>query len=146
MLEELLHDFLRFTHAERGLVEQLEHRTRAREQLQARRLRPLEAGLASALDEQDHLGLLLVSQLRIGTWIELQTNPTCRQRCKLIAIMEPEGRHIFVNRSGVKVVEKSRIDLIGQLRSGTISLLDDRPLFDRALASMIGSLGQYSAH
>ena len=146
LLEELLHDFLRFTHAERGLVEQLEHRTRAHEQLQARRLRPLEAGLPSALDEQDHLGLLLVSQLRIGTWIELQTNPTCRQRCKLIAIMEPEGRHIFVNRSGVKVVEKSRIDLIGQLRSGTISLLDDRPLFDRALASMIGSLGQYSAH
>ncbi|WP_457852318.1 DUF1631 family protein [Pseudomonas helleri] len=114
--------------------------------MQARRLRPLEAGLPSALDEQDHLGLLLVSQLRIGTWIELQTNSTCRQRCKLIAIMEPEGRHIFVNRSGVKVVEKSRSDLIGQLRSGTISLLDDRPLFDRALASMIGSLGQYSAH
>lgn len=146
LLEALLQDFLRFTHAERGLVEQLEHRLRAREQLQAKQSLLTSAGLPTALDEQDHLGLLLVSQLRIGTWIELQANPACRQRCKLIAILEPEGRHVFVNRSGIKAVEKSRADLIGQLRSGTISLLDDRPLFDRALASMIGSLGQYSAH
>lgn len=146
LLEDLLHDFLRFTHAERGRIEQSEHRTRAREQLHAKKARFLRAGQQSVLDEQDHLGLLLVSQLRIGTWIELQEDPACKLRCKLIAIFEPEGRHIFVNRGGMKVVEKSRSDLIGQLRSGTILLLDDRLLFDRALASVIGSMGQYSGH
>ena len=146
LLEGLLHDFLRFTHVERGLVEQLELRTRAREQMHAKTLRAVQSELSSSLDEQDHLGLLLVSQLRIGTWIELQANSVRHQRCKLIAILEPEGRHIFVNRSGLKVVEKSRSDLVGQLRSGAISLLDDRLLFDRALSSMIGGLCQYNAH
>ena len=145
-LEDLLHDFLRFTHAERGRIEQFEHRTRAREQLRANKARALHAGQQALVDEQDHLGLLLVSQLRIGTWIELKEDQTCKLRCKLIAIFEPEGRHIFVNRDGLKVVEKSRSDLIGQLRSGTILLLDDRLLFDRALASVIGSMGQYNAH
>ncbi|WP_019410890.1 DUF1631 family protein [Pseudomonas psychrophila] len=146
LLEDLLHDFLRFTHAERGRIEQLEHRTRAREQLHGNKARSLHAGQQSWVGEQDHLGLLLVSQLRIGTWIELQEDQACKLRCKLIAIFEPEGRYLFVNRGGMKVVEKSRSDLIGQLRSGTILLLDDRLLFDRALASVIGSMGQYSEH
>ena len=97
------------------------------------------------MDEQDHLGLLLVSQLRLGTWIELQEDEEFRLRCKLIAILEPGGKHIFVNRTGMKVLEQSRTDLIAQLRNGKVLLLDDRLLFDRALESVIGSLYQRNA-
>ena len=144
LLDSLLHEFLVFTQAERGRIELSEQRTREAEHA---RLKAPEKGLAAsqALDEQDHLGLLLVSQLRLGTWIELQENEEFRLRCKLIAILEPGGKHIFVNRTGLKVLEQSRTDLIAQLRSGKVLLLDDRLLFDRALESVIGSLHQRQA-
>ena len=144
LLDSLLHEFLVFTQAERGRIELSEQRTREAERA---RLKAPEKALAAsqALDEQDHLGLLLVSQLRLGTWIELQENEEFRLRCKLIAILEPGGKHIFVNRTGLKVLEQSRTDLIAQLRSGKVLLLDDRLLFDRALESVIGSLHQRQA-
>ena len=144
LLDSLLHEFLVFTQAERGRIELSEQRTREAEHA---RLKTPEKALAAsqALDEQDHLGLLLVSQLRLGTWIELQENEEFRLRCKLIAILEPGGKHIFVNRTGLKVLEQSRTDLIAQLRSGKVLLLDDRLLFDRALESVIGSLHQRQA-
>lgn len=148
LLEYLLLDFLTFTHAERSRIELLEQRTRDAEQLHwqpnAKVVSPGHSKPVSTSDEQDHLGLLLVSQLRIGTWIELQEDEEHRLRCKLIAITQPEGKHIFVNRTGMKVLEKSRSDLITQLRSGRIVLLDDRLLFDRALESVIGSLNRVS--
>jgi hypothetical protein len=96
------------------------------------------------LDEQGHLGLLLVSQLRIGTWIELQEDDNTSLRCKLITILEPGGTHVFVNRIGAKVLERNRTDLIVQLRNGTVLPLDDRLLIDRALESVIDSLRQSS--
>lgn len=139
VLESLLHEFLMFTHIERARIEQFEQRT-CDETYALGPRRQLPLGL------QDHLGLLLVSQLRVGMWIELQDDRATRLRCKLIKVFESEGRYVFVNRSGVKVVEKSRCDLIDQLRSGTILLLDDRLLLDRALASVMGSLGSSRAH
>ena len=148
LLESLLHDFSMFTRGERSRIELLEQRTRDAEQARRRSAllpSPVSPWPLPALDEQGHLGLLLVSQLRIGTWIELQEEETSRLRCKLITILEPGGTHIFVNRAGAKVLEKSRIDLIVQLRSGTILLLDDRLLFDRALESVIDSLRQSGA-
>ena len=145
LLESLLHDFSMFTRGERSRAELLEQRTRDAEQASRRSAQqpdPVQPWPLPALDEQGHLGLLLVSQLRIGTWIELQEENGTRLRCKLITIMEPDGMHVFVNRTGAKVLEKSRTDLIVQLRNGTILMLDERLLIDRALESVIDSLRQ----
>ena len=145
LLESLLHDFSMFTRGERSRAELLEQRTRDAEQASRRSAQqpdPVQPWPLPALDEQGHLGLLLVSQLRIGTWIELQEEDGTRLRCKLITILEPDGMHVFVNRTGAKVLEKSRTDLIVQLRNGTILMLDERLLIDRALESVIDSLRQ----
>ena len=145
LLESLLHDFSMFTRGERSRAELLEQRTRDAEQASRRSAQqpdPVQPWPLPALDEQGHLGLLLVSQLRIGTWIELQEENGTRLRCKLITILEPDGMHVFVNRTGAKVLEKSRTDLIVQLRNGTILMLDERLLIDRALESVIDSLRQ----
>ena len=145
LLESLLHDFSMFTRGERSRAELLEQRTRDAEQASRRSAQqpdPVQPWPLPALDEQGHLGLLLVSQLRVGTWIELQEEDGTRLRCKLITILEPDGMHIFVNRTGAKVLEKSRTDLIVQLRNGTILMLDERLLIDRALESVIDSLRQ----
>ncbi|MFJ4142096.1 DUF1631 domain-containing protein [Pseudomonas sp. NPDC089734] len=88
----------------------------------------------------DDAGLQMVDKLRVGSWVEIQEDEEHKLRCKLTAIVEPTGRYVFVNRTGMKVLEKSRMGLAIELRRGTIRLLDDALLFDRALASVISSL------
>lgn len=88
----------------------------------------------------DDAGLVQVDQLRLGGWVEIQEDEDHRLRCKLAAIVEPSGRYVFVNRTGMKVLEKTRMGLAVEFRRGTIRLLDDALLFDRALESVLGNL------
>ncbi|WP_303292056.1 DUF1631 domain-containing protein [Marinobacter sp. SS5-14b] len=78
-------------------------------------------------------------QLRVGSWLELQRDDT-RLRCKLAAFIKATGKYIFVNRSGAKVAEFQRDDLARAMQEGSISLLDDGLIFDRALESIIDNL------
>lgn len=95
--------------------------------------------MATALAEDD-AGWVLVNQLRLGQWVEIDEDPENSLRCKLAAVIEPDGRYVFVNRRGMKVLDRSRTELALALRSGAARLIDDTLLFDRALASVIGNL------
>ncbi|WP_122317119.1 DUF1631 domain-containing protein [Pseudomonas cichorii] len=88
----------------------------------------------------DDAGLQMVDKLRVGGWVEIQEDEENKLRCKLTAIVQPAGRYVFVNRTGMKVLEKTRMGLAIELRRGTIRILDDALLFDRALESVISSL------
>lgn len=55
-------------------------------------------------------------------------------------MIRPSGRYIFVNRTGMKVLEKTRMSLAVEFRRNAVRLLDDALLFDRALESVIGNL------
>jgi hypothetical protein len=88
----------------------------------------------------DDEGLLQVEKLRLGSWVEIQEDEDHKLRCKLAAIVEPSGRFVFVNRTGMKVLEKTRMGLAVEFRRGTIRVLDDALLFDRALESVLGNL------
>lgn len=88
----------------------------------------------------DDGGLLQVEKLRLGSWVEIQEDESHKLRCKLAAIVEPSGRFVFVNRTGMKVLEKTRMGLAVEFRRGTIRVLDDALLFDRALESVLGNL------
>lgn len=79
--------------------------------------------------------------LRAGSWFELtleQGEPPIR--CKLAAIISFSGKHVFVNRTGIKVAEYLSDDLTRLFDRGLIRQLDDNLLFDRALQSVIGNL------
>ena len=91
------------------------------------------------LPENDE-GLLQVDKLRLGSWVEIQEDEDHKLRCKLAAIVEPSGRYVFVNRTGMKVLEKTRMGLAVEFRRGAIRVLDDSLLFDRALESVLGNL------
>jgi len=91
------------------------------------------------LPENDE-GLLQVDKLRLGSWVEIHEDEDHKLRCKLAAIVEPSGRYVFVNRTGMKVLEKTRMGLAVEFRRGTIRVLDDSLLFDRALESVLGNL------
>lgn len=88
----------------------------------------------------DDAGLVQVDKLRLGGWVEIHEDEEHKLRCKLAAIVEPGERYVFVNRTGMKVLEKTRVGLAMEFRRGTIRLLDDALLFDRALESVLGNL------
>ncbi|SDW83525.1 Protein of unknown function [Pseudomonas syringae] len=88
----------------------------------------------------DDAGLQMVDNLRVGSWVEIQEDEEHKLRCKLTAIVEPTGRYVFVNRTGMKVLEKTRVGLAVEFRRGAVRVLDDALLFDRALESVIGNL------
>lgn len=93
---------------------------------------------ASLPDDDEALGQ--VDSLRVGSWVEIHEDEEHKLRCKLAAIIKPTGKYIFVNRTGMKVQEKSRMGLAVEFRRGAIRMLDDALLFDRALESVIGNL------
>ncbi|WP_434608378.1 DUF1631 domain-containing protein [Pseudomonas sp. R1-7] len=90
----------------------------------------------------DDVGLLQVDQLRLGSWVEFQEDEDNNLRCKLAAIIQATGKFVFVNRTGLKVLEHSRTSLALEFRRGAARLLDDTLLFDRALESVLGNLRQ----
>jgi hypothetical protein len=89
---------------------------------------------------EDDVALLQVDQLRPGCWVEFQEDEENTLRCKLAAIIEATGKYIFVNRTGMKVLEHSRTGLALEFRCGAVRTLDDTLLFDRALESVLGNL------
>jgi hypothetical protein len=88
----------------------------------------------------DDEALMQVDNLRVGSWVEFQEDEEHKLRCKLAAVIKPTGKYVFVNRTGMKVLEKTRMGLAVEFRRGAIRLLDDALLFDRALESVIGNL------
>ncbi|VXB05424.1 Thymidine phosphorylase [Pseudomonas sp. 8BK] len=100
----------------------------------------LRAAEPEASLPDDDESLLQVDNLRVGSWVEFQEDEEHKLRCKLAAVIKPTGKYIFVNRTGMKVLEKTRMGLAVEFRRGAIRLLDDALLFDRALESVIGNL------
>lgn len=84
--------------------------------------------------------LALVGNITQGSWFEMQSDDGQKFRCRLAAIIRATGKYIFVNRSGVKVAEETRMTLAMALKSGRLQVLDDGMLFDRALEAVIGNL------
>ena len=104
----------------------------------------LSPGLPAPLHSlpSDDPDLLKAHRMRVGGWFEFQQAPAGLVRCKLLAIMAPANRYIFVSRSGLKVLEKDAGQLALAFKRGALRALDDGLLFDRALASVMGHLRQ----
>lgn len=89
---------------------------------------------------EDDPALHKADQLRPGSWFELKQQHEPAIRCKLSAIIRTTGRYIFVNRHGLKVLDKNRNGLALAIKCGELRMLDDALLFDRALESVISNL------
>lgn len=95
--------------------------------------------LTSVRLPHDDAGLRQVDQLRLGSWVAFEEDEHSL-RCKLAAIIEATGKYVFVDRTGMKVRERSRTGLALEFRRGAVRALDDTLLFDRALESVLGNL------
>jgi hypothetical protein len=83
-----------------------------------------------------------IAHLKEGVWVEITQDDGERLRCKLATIVEPGPRYVFVNRRGMKVLEKSRMGLAVDLKRKALTILAESQVFDRALQAVIGNLRQ----
>ena len=81
-----------------------------------------------------------VDNFTVGVWVEFLIEDEQSVRCKLAAKINAIDKYIFVNRQGVKVVEKTRLGLAQELKDETVKMISDGLLFSRALESVIGNL------
>ncbi len=89
--------------------------------------------------QADNPFLAQVARMSPGCWFEHHDEGQ-QYRCRLAAIIKATGKYIFVNRSGMKVAEKTAAEFADALRDGKLQSLDDGMLFDRALEAVIGNL------
>ncbi|HEX7036949.1 MAG TPA: DUF1631 domain-containing protein [Pseudomonadales bacterium] len=83
-----------------------------------------------------------INRLTEGTWVEIHQEGESVLRCKLATIVRPGDRYVFVNRRGMKVAEKTRMELARELQDDKLVVLNDSQVFDRALQAVIGNLRQ----
>lgn len=97
---------------------------------------PEELALLPASDPQ----MDQVSRFVQGAWFDLIDANGTLSRCRLAAYIKPTGKYIFVNRNGMKVAEKTQLELAYALKKNAIKVLDNSMLFDRALETIVTSL------
>lgn len=73
-----------------------------------------------------------------GSWIEFIGTSKRRLRCQLEHINEHHDRYTFINRSGMKVAEKSGATLRQEIKKGTARIIDHNALLDKALHTVMG--------
>jgi hypothetical protein len=103
-----------------------------------------EPEVPSALPADDP-HMVMVQGLAQGAWFDLEEEGKDPLRCRLAAFIRPTGKYIFVNRNGVKVAEKTQMELAYAMKTGHMRALDHSMLFDRALESVVTSLRQAKA-
>ncbi|SFN33574.1 DUF1631 domain-containing protein [Marinobacter pelagius] len=86
-----------------------------------------------------------IDSIEIGDWVEFRLVNGASFRCKLSAIIEEADSFVFVNRMGLKVIEKTRLELAHEMRRGRLTLLEQGALIDRALDAVVGSLRSKTA-
>ncbi|NKB35272.1 MAG: DUF1631 family protein [Pseudomonadales bacterium] len=100
----------------------------------------LEAASKQEELPEDDAHLQQVNSLPIGVWMEFQVGNENSIRCTLAAKISTIDKYVFVNDKGVKVVEKSRMDLARELKGNSVKIISEGPLVDRAMESVIGKL------
>ena len=81
-----------------------------------------------------------IKSLPEGTWVEMTQEDGTPLRCRLATVVQPGHRYVFVNQRGMKVAEQSGLNLAAELQRGSLNILDDSQIFDRALQVVIGNL------
>ncbi|MBM3395048.1 MAG: DUF1631 domain-containing protein [Betaproteobacteria bacterium] len=83
---------------------------------------------------------LKAGSMTVGTWIEIRDEDDNRVQARLSWISPLKGTYLFTNRQGGKVAEYSLYQLAKEMRMGNCTIMDEVPLFDRAMSSLVGVL------
>jgi Protein of unknown function (DUF1631) len=81
----------------------------------------------------------MAAQMTLGTWLEFELGDK-KRRGKLAWKSVVMGEYVFVDRKYKVVAERTLAGLAGDLRHGKASLVEDVPMFDRALDKVLNGL------
>ncbi|HJR11924.1 MAG TPA: DUF1631 family protein, partial [Rhodanobacteraceae bacterium] len=84
--------------------------------------------------------LQAVRDLKVGGWVEFTDDAGTRERAKLSWISPISGKYLFVNRRGLKVADRTAVQLATELHDNRAMILEEVPLFDRALDAIVDRL------
>jgi len=81
-------------------------------------------------------------EMKVGTWVEFtDLNSGAKgKRAKLSWISPISSKYLFVNRKGLKVSDKTVFAIAAEIRRGAAVILEEVPLFDRALDAIVERL------
>ena len=79
------------------------------------------------------------SEMKIGTWLEFSLDDK-KRRGKLAWKSVVMGEYVFVDRKYKVVAERTLAGLASDLRHGVATLVEDVPMFDRALDRVLNGL------
>jgi hypothetical protein len=96
---------------------------------------------ADTIEAIDDEFLVQAKSMKVGMWVEFN-NPdnATKERAKLSWISPITGKYLFVNRKGLKVADKTVFALATEMRRGSTIMLEEVPLFDRALDAIVARL------
>lgn len=95
---------------------------------------------AAPLDSVEERWIAAVRELKVGTWIEFLDEQGAKERAKLSWISPISSKYLFVNRKGLKVADRTLVQLASDLAEGRVTVLEEVPLFDRALDAIVERL------
>lgn len=102
-------------------------------------LRAEDASAAPMPGDEDEF-VAQAKAMKVGTWIELTDANGVKERAKLSWISPISSKFLFVNRKGLKVADKTVHALAVEMRRGAAVILEEVPLFDRALDAIVERL------
>ncbi len=92
-------------------------------------------------EQVDDEYLELARHLELGKWIEFADDNGKKRRARLAWKSELLGEFTFTNWKFDVIADKSLNGLAADLRRGTATLVDDVPIFERAMSTVMTSLG-----
>ncbi|HSX61090.1 MAG TPA: DUF1631 domain-containing protein [Tahibacter sp.] len=99
-----------------------------------------EEPAAAPLESVEERWIAAVRELKVGTWIEFLDEHGAKERAKLSWISPISSKYLFVNRKGLKVADRTLVQLASDLAEARITVLEEVPLFDRALDAIVERL------
>jgi hypothetical protein len=86
-----------------------------------------------------------LSRLKRGSWIEYVQEDGSNVRAKLSWVSPLKGIYLFTNRLGQRAISISAEGLLTKLNNGEARVLNDIPLMDRAVDSLMERLQRHAA-
>jgi hypothetical protein len=83
-----------------------------------------------------------IDNMEIGTWLEFTMLNGSKYRCKLSTKLPEADCFIFVNRMGLKTIEKTKEELANDLNKKQVIILEQGLIIDRAMNAVTSSLRQ----
>lgn len=78
-----------------------------------------------------------LAAMKTGCWIELGGEIKAHKRGKLAGIVGPSWKYVFVDNQGKLIAERDRARLAVDILNGTVTVLDNSCLFDKAIKQAI---------